>query len=163
MDKLSTYITENYEVVLAVSIGVIFLLLLWVVILERKIRKLLIRKGVKRIDESIAALEKDVESLKVENEEKSEQVSSLEKRMKTSMRGVETIRFNPFKGDGSGGNQSFASIFLNEKGDGVSISSLNSRERTSVFSKPIKTFASEYVLTEEEKQVLKEAKKSLSS
>jgi hypothetical protein len=69
------------------------------------------------------------------------------------------VRFNPFKGTGSGGNQSFATTFLNEENNGVVISSLYSREHTSVFSKPIKNGVSEYELSDEEKESFAEAKK----
>jgi len=47
---------------------------------------------------------------------------------------------------------------LNEDGDGVVFSSLYSRERMSIFAKPIKNGKSEYELTEEEKEALKKAK-----
>ena len=46
---------------------------------------------------------------------------------------------------------------LNEEGDGVVFSSLYSRERMSVFAKPIKNNKSEYELTSEEKEALKKA------
>jgi hypothetical protein len=77
------------------------------------------------------------------------------RKLKKSIRGFETIRFNPFKDQG--GNQSFAIAFLNDEGDGVVISSLYSRDRTSVFAKPIKKMASEFELTEEEKEALNKA------
>ena len=77
------------------------------------------------------------------------------------MTGVETVRFNPFKGDGSGGNQSFSTAFVNEEGDGVVISSLYSRERVSVFAKPVKKMSSEYEMTAEEKESLQKAKEAI--
>ena len=46
---------------------------------------------------------------------------------------------------------------LNEEGDGVVLSSLYSRERMSIFAKPIKNNKSEYELSAEEKEVLKKA------
>ena len=47
---------------------------------------------------------------------------------------------------------------LNEEGDGVVLSSLYSRERMSVFAKPIKGGKSEYELTGEETNAIKKAK-----
>jgi hypothetical protein len=81
---------------------------------------------------------------------------NLNARIRKSLTGFKTIRFNPFPE--SGGNQSFAIAFVNEEGDGLIISSLYSRERTSVFAKPISKFKSEYELTAEEKKALDEAK-----
>jgi hypothetical protein len=60
-----------------------------------------------------------------------------------------------------GGNQSFATAFLNEDGDGVVISSLYSREHTSVFAKPVKKHSSEHEMSNEEKEAMEEARKNL--
>ena len=79
----------------------------------------------------------------------------MDARIRTSLRGIDTIRFNPFKDQGS--NQSFAIGLLNEEGTGVVISSLYSRDRVSVFAKPIKKGQPEYDLTEEESIVFKNA------
>jgi hypothetical protein len=78
----------------------------------------------------------------------------VEKRLKKSVQAVHTVRFNPFKGTGEGGNQSFATAFLTEDGDGVIISSLYSREHVSVFGKPVKKLVSEHTLSDEEKEAL---------
>ena len=76
-------------------------------------------------------------------------------KLRKSIRGLETIRFNPFPDQGS--NQSFAIGMLNEDGDGVVISSLYSRDRMSVFAKPVKNNKSEYELSTEEKEALAKA------
>ena len=90
-----------------------------------------------------------------------EYYKDVEKRLSRSIQAVETIRFNPFKGDGVGGSQSFSTTFSNEKGDGVIISSLYSRDRVSIFSKPLSKFESTFEFTPEEKETLENAKKSL--
>ena len=87
-----------------------------------------------------------------------EYLLSVEKRLKKSVQSVSTVRFNPFKGTGSGSNQSFSTTFLNEERDGVIISSLYSREHISVYSKPVVKGASEYELSDEEKESLEKAK-----
>ena len=46
---------------------------------------------------------------------------------------------------------------LNEEGNGVVLSSLYSRERMSIFAKPIKNGKSEYELTEEESKSFQHA------
>ena len=99
--------------------------------------------------------------LNQEQQKIKEHLNDIEKRLKRSMQSVETIRFNPFKGTGDGGNQSFSTSFLNENGDGVVISSLYSRDRISLFSKPLSKFESNFELTGEEKGVIKEAKGKL--
>ena len=85
----------------------------------------------------------------------------VEKRLRKSTQSIETIRFNPFKGSGAGGNQSFATAFLNEDGNGLVMSSLYARDRVSIFSKPVKNFTSEFELSDEEKRVISDTKKKL--
>ena len=101
-------------------------------------------------------LEGDINVLKLAKEKTEKELSVVNAKLKKSIRGLETIRFNPFPDQGS--NQSFAIGMLNEDGDGVVFSSLYSRERMSVFAKPVKKGKSEYELTEEERQVLEKAK-----
>ena len=79
------------------------------------------------------------------------------------MRGVGTVRFNPFKGTGDGGHQSFATAFLDETGNGIVLSTLYIRDRVGIYAKPLKKGRSEYELTGEERKAIEEARKQLRS
>lgn len=85
-------------------------------------------------------------------------MKSLDQRIKEKMKSSETVRFNPFQGGEVGGNQSFSSVFADEEGNGVVITSMHTRERTNVFAKPLKSWKSEYELSEEEKETINKAK-----
>jgi hypothetical protein len=143
-----------------VSALVIIILFSWVIWLQNKLGKLLVGKS-KNLDESLAVITKEIVELKKFRQSAEETFKSHDARLKKTISGVETIRFNPFKGDGSGGNQSFATAFLNEEKNGVIISSMYGRERMSIFSKPVKNLVSEYELTPEEKEALTKAKDSI--
>jgi len=110
----------------------------------------------KDLEDTIIILESEIVKLKEAREKIEKDIGLINQKLKKSVRGLETIRFNPFPDQGS--NQSFAIGILNEEEDGVVISSLYSRERMSIFAKPIKAGKSTYELTEEEKEVLKKAK-----
>lgn len=129
-------------------------------LLRMKLRKVL-RSKAGNIADSIISLDKDVKSLELFQEEAEKYFRDVEKRLRRSVQGLETVRFNAFKGTGEGGNQSFASAFVNEEGDGVVVSSIYSRERVSVFSKPLRHFASTYELSEEEDRVVAKAKEKV--
>lgn len=104
-----------------------------------------LEEGIVSIDKKLIAIENNEEML-------AEAIEMIDRRLKTSIRSVEMIRFNPF--EDQGGNHSFAISLVNERGDGVVISSLYSRERMSVFAKHIKKGKSDIELTEEESEVL---------
>jgi len=147
---------------------VISLLILMLVItldaflLRMKLRKVLRCKTVD-IADSIISLNKDVKSLEAFQNEAETYFRNVEKRLGRSIQGLETIRFNAFKGTGEGGNQSFATAFVDENGDGVVVSSIYSRERVSVFSKPLSHFKSTYELSGEENRVVEKVKEKITA
>jgi len=144
-----------------IGVGIIItLLIVWIIRLEILLRKLLGSKNGS-LDEAISTLRKDSDVLRKDADFAKERLDVVDNKLQKTISGNETIRFNPFKGDGSGSNQSFATALINADGDGVVISSIYSRDRMSVFSKPIKNMSSEYELTEEEKTILKKAKESI--
>ncbi len=141
-------------------IALFVILLVWIVRLEVKISRLLRGKNAKSLEDSITEALKNLDKLNQFQREVINHFINVEKRLNRSIQAVKTIRFNPFKGTGDGGNQSFTTSFLSENGDGVVISSLYSRDRVSVFSKPLEKFESKFGLTEEEKEVVEYSKKT---
>ena len=137
----------------AISILLIFF---WIITTEKRLKRFFVGKKAKDLEDTIVSLQNDIAELKKSKESMSTGISNINTKLKKSIRGLETIRFNPFPDQGS--NQSFAISMLNEDGDGVVLSSLYARERMSVFAKPVKNSKSEYELTEEEKEAIKKAK-----
>src|SRR3989344_5343545 len=147
------YIVSDPPTLISLSLAAAFLFSCGLVIhLSLRMRRLL-GGDAKNIEETIVALHKDLNALEKAKENLETKLAQLEKRQKKSIREVSTIRFNPFKGT-SGSNQSFVTAFLSEEGDGVVLSSMYSRERVSLFAKPIKSFLSDYELTEEEREAI---------
>ena len=139
----------------------IVILIGWIVRIEIKMWKLLRGKHAQSLEDSIVEAHKNLAKLNEFQRESIQYFIEVEKRLNRSVQAVETIRFNPFKGTGEGGSQSFSTSFLSENGDGVVISSLYSRDRVSIFSKPLIKFESSFELTDEEKEVVTGAKKNL--
>jgi len=151
----------SQEIILGILVVAILLLSIALLRLEIKMRRFFKGKNGKDLEKVISSQEEAIKKLNVFENESKNYFKNIEHRMRKSVQSVETIRFNAFRGDGIGGNQSFATAFINEKGDGGVISSLYSRERVSIFSKPIKKFESEIELSEEEKRVISLAKAKL--
>lgn len=140
----------------------LFIVLIALIIhLEIRVHRLLAGKDGKCLEDSILHLKKGLAEQEQFKKEMTIYLTSVEKRLARSLRSVETVRFNAFKGTGSGGNMSFATAYLNEKGDGVVISTLNARERIAVFAKTIKNFKSDIELSPEESEAISNSKKSL--
>lgn len=154
--------TLDYSIITFIVLGaVIALLLVWIVRLEIKLNNIKAGSSGKRMDEVMSHISHSLNDLHSFKNDAHNRLNQAENKLKSSVRCIETLRFNPFQGTGSGGNQSFASAFVNEEGNGVVISSLYSRDRVSVFSKPLTQFSSPYELFDEEQEVINRAKNTL--
>lgn len=148
-------------ILVMILILIVLGLLYYIFHLNKKLDKFLIGSSSSNLDDSISSINASLEDFKKFRSEMEAYLTTVEKRLRKSVQAVNTVRFNPFKGTGSGSNQSFSTAFLNEEKDGVVISSLYSREHISIYSKPIKGGNSEYEMSDEEKESLENAKNSL--
>jgi len=128
---------------------------IWMIVTEKRLSRFFLGKKAKDLEDTILFLENEIAKLNKAKDTLEKDIVTINTKLKKSIRGLETIRFNPFPDQGS--NQSFAIGMLNEDNDGLVISSLYSRERMSIFAKPIKGGKSDYELTTEEKEALKKA------
>ncbi len=156
------FISDNFLYIVCglMSITTIALTII-VILMHNKLKKFLVNIDSDNISDSITNIGKELKDIESFRKELETYLTGVEKRLHKSIQSVETVRFNPFKGTGGGSNQSFSTTFLNQDGDGVILSSLYSRDHVSVFSKPIKASASEYELSEEERESLNNAKKKI--
>lgn len=155
--------TIDTDLVLIILFAAVALTLGVALYLNIRLNRFLRGKEAKSLEEMVIKHGADIEKFKAFRKELEEYLDTVEERLDTSVRGVGTIRFNPFKGNGEGGQMSFATAFLDEKECGVIISTLNTRERMSIFAKPILNGKSEFELTEEEKEAMKLARQKLRS
>ena len=149
------------EITLYILLGVSILFVSWFIRLEMKSRDIKVMKNKQSLRNKINSIDEKIEALQQFGDKTIDRFQALENRLEDNIQNVEVVRFNPFKDDGVGGDQSFATTLLNKKGNGVIISSLYTRDKVSVFAKPIENWQSKYELSEEEKDVLNKTKASV--
>lgn len=162
MPNLVQYIQENpLKVVFFLGTAKI-VLVLWLVWVEWQVISLKKRlkfffKGRQAGDledviaagaEKIKMLERAVADLYGKNE-------IVDKIAKAGLQKVGLVRFNAFKD--VGGDQSFALALLDYQNNGAVILSLFGREGIRVYAKTVKGGVSEYSLSEEEEQAIRQA------
>ncbi len=146
---------DGLHILIYVLAGLVIVLIGWVVRLEIRLKNLL-RGEAGSIEETLKHLHRVLDGHQSWREKTDQSIGAMERRLRRSIQGVRTIRFNPFQDQG--GNQSFATAFVNEDGDGVIISSLYSRDKVGVYAKPVKANDSEHELSDEEARALEEAR-----
>lgn len=88
--------------------------------------------------------------------EKFEEIVGLIDKSSYHLQRVALFRYNPY--DDTGGDQSFSLALLDDKGNGIIVTSLHSRSGTRVFAKPVISGGSaKYRFSKEEEEVIKRA------
>ena len=135
--------------------------LLFTVLINRRFERLTLGKSGS-LEDTVGILTTHMHDMQKFRGELEQYLKHAESRLRTSVRGVGVVRFNPFaQSEHSGGNQSFAIALIDEKHSGVVLSALYSRDRVGVYAKPVDAGKSSFTLSEEETEALEKAKASL--
>lgn len=125
------------------------------IILDRRLGNLLVGKKGGDLEDVIDEFVKTARRLDERTKLIAQEIDNINERLAKAIQKVHTVRYNPFRDQG--GNQSFATCFMDENGDGLVISSLYSRDKVSVYAKPLKSGKSEYEFSQEEKEAIDKA------
>ena len=144
------------SIIIYVLIACVIFLLVEMIRLNIRLKKVLLGKKGQDLEETLIALVRGMENLDGRSTKAEQIIMELDERLKKSIQKVHTVRFNPFRDQGS--NQSFTTALMDESGDGVVISSLYSRDKVSVYAKPLNHYESEYELSGEEREAIEKAR-----
>lgn len=143
-----------------ITLAVSLIALVVSLVMHARVKKIFRSANAPDIERLLGLHTKTLEDFVKFKAESTEYMKSLDSRMKKKTTSASTLRFNPFQGEGVGGNQSFSSVFADEEGAGVVITSMHARERTNVFAKPLQNWQSEHKLSDEEEAVINKAKEN---
>jgi uncharacterized protein DUF4446 len=85
----------------------------------------------------------------------SKRVEDLEVVARLAVQHVGLVRFDAF--EDMGGHLSFAAAMLDADGDGFVLTSINGRQETRIYAKPIDHGSSQYHLSDEEQEAIRRA------
>lgn len=154
MELLITSIVLHPGIPLSVAIAI---LLVYVLYLDHKVVVLTRGQSGASLEDVLRKCLASVEKIEEKNKYIIYHAATLDDKISHAIRNAQTIRYKAF--DTTGSNQSFSIALVNEKGNGVVISSLHTYDSMRTFAKPIQSYESTYELTEEERAVLDDAKR----
>jgi len=148
--------SKTLTLLVLVALGLDVLLLVLLVSISRR-RSRGAHSAPLRVDDALrGVLEGHARSLQ-RLEAAIRQLSADDRGIAESMRGavqrVSLLRYDAF--EDVGGRLSFSCALLNERGDGVVMTSINGRQDTRVYAKPVRGGASDHNLSEEEEQAIR--------
>ncbi|HAZ37372.1 MAG TPA: DUF4446 domain-containing protein [Clostridiaceae bacterium] len=162
METIINFIQDyNWVLVLALIALVIVLIIIEIINrveynrLERRYKKLMRGTTGKNIEELIYDFTGKIENSLDDISNLKENVNILNNKFKKSIQKYSIIRYRAFEDVGS--DLSFSIALLNENDDGVIITGIYGRNESTCFAKPVENGLSKYELSEEEKQVVKNA------
>jgi hypothetical protein len=161
MDQLNRFLADNLTIVVAALAALILILLILAMVQSMRLRRAvrayraLVGGGASAgsLGDVLDAHVGRVEEVRTRLGQLEQLHARLTERSATSIQHIGLVRFNPF--DDTGSDQSFAIALLDDRRDGIVISSLHGRSNTRVFAKPVENGASSHALSDEETQAIR--------
>jgi hypothetical protein len=160
MADLNRFLSDNLALALGALVLVLLLLLVGLVVQSVRLgramgayRALVSGEGGGSLQEVLDGHIGQVRDVGTRLEELNTLYTFLEQRTRGSLQHIGLVRFNPFEDTGS--DQSFAIALLDDRRDGIVISSLHGRANTRVFAKPVENGASQHALSAEETEAIR--------
>lgn len=146
-------IPQNIFVIVAASLSAV--LVLWMIWIEIRLKRIFRGRRTKDLESLLANIAHDIQHIQEQLKKDGNNIALTMQELEKSARHIGVVRFNAFQE--AGGEQSFAVALLNDKKDGMVLSSLHNRESNRVYAKIIKNGESSHHLSEEEKEAITQA------
>lgn len=162
MQDITAFINSNVTEFIAGLAGAFLILLVYCIYLSRKLSKGLRKRDRRLPGESAAEIldsldkhSRELAAIRDVTSSLSSRLDVQDDKLKECLQKVGLVRFNAF--DDVGGEQSFSLVLLDDKGNGVAVSSLYGRQDSRLYAKAITNADGERPLSDEEKSALQSA------
>ena len=161
MADLNRLLTDNLALAFGVLAGIVLLLLIVVVLQGMRLARAtrayreLVRgaDGGASLHDLLAGSAAAAERASERMAEMEAMHSVIDARTQRSLQHIGLVRYNPFADTGS--DQSFAIALLDDRRDGIVLSSLHGRANTRIFAKPVTDGGSAHNLSDEEAEAIR--------
>ncbi len=157
-----SWIENHLALLWLISAGLLIILLLWLVVMQARVSRLLGRylelmrgRDGRPLEEILDEYLQQAQVTAAQVEQLTRASRQLEKAAKLSLQHLGVVRFDAFPD--MGGQQSFSIALVDGHGNGVVLTSLAGRQNQRVYAKPLRGWESEHPLTDEEKEAIARA------
>lgn len=164
LSGLLNWISTNYSLTalillstFAVGIIVFFVVIVRLNRLTKQYKALMKGEDGRNLEQLLLNNVKTLDQALLKLEILDDRLKSVEQASVRSIQNVGIVRFNAFKE--MGGDLSYAIALLDQKGNGIAISSIYGRDDARTYAKPIKGGKSTYQLSEEEELAIQKTQK----
>ena len=139
----------------ALALGVAVAVFLSFASVRRRLIVLQGKAGQADILEAVAKQADLVKALRQEIRTLAEHLQVQSEHLRGAMQRFAIYRYDAF--EDMGGKMSFSAAFLNARGDGIVISCINGRQEARTYAKPVASANSDYNLSPEEQEAIRQA------
>jgi type II secretory pathway pseudopilin PulG len=157
-----SFLVGQERLVAQLALAIAVVCLLWLIVMQvltsrqRKAYRLLLRgQDGRNLEQVLLSYSKELDRLLEAISSLNATCEEMDRRLRRCVQHVQMIRFNPF--EDTVADQSFAVALLDDRGDGVVLSTLHGRDLTRMYGKPIQGKDSSYPLSPEEQEAIKKA------
>lgn len=163
MGSLTAALTNTQFYVIA-ALGFIIFIMLFLIItmkmdisdMQRRYKKMMAGSEGENIEAMLTRNTDEVAKFAEEQQKTNDDIKRIEDLLERAITRVAVVRFNAFEDTSS--ELSYCVALLDDNKNGVIISAINGREESRSYAKPIENgMSSQYKLTKEEEQALREA------
>lgn len=160
MEEINQILSSQLLLIVAVLLVLIIFLLLMVAKQNSKLNKLqwkydYFTKGTTMdLDEVLTKTLEDLRNAEAKITALEKSRDELRLRLKKCVQNLKVLRYNAF--DNTGSDLSYSIALVDEENNGVVLSSIYGREENRCYAKPVAAGKSQYVLSEEEQEVLQQ-------
>ena len=147
----------NQQILIYISLGFGAIAIAWIIYFEVRLRRVFGGKKAGDLEAVLKGIVKELEEVDGFRVEMEKYLQSVESRLRNAAQHVGVVRFNPFHD--AGGDQSFSIAIMDEKKNGLILSSLYGRDTSRIYAKPIENAKSRYQLSKEEVEAIESALK----
>ena len=161
MENLIEILRSDMSVLIMAVVMIVLLVIVIVMIakfssLNRRYKNFMRKIGDgKNLEEDLENYMYKVNKVVTQNNEISNKIKNIQEDLSKCIKKVGIVRYNAFKDTGS--DLSFTLALLDDNNDGVVLNGIYSREMSNIYAKPVKNGKSDYTVSEEEAQAIKNA------
>lgn len=155
MTNMQSYLFIGYGVMIFVLIILVFIIKMDLSDMQRRYKKMMAGASGEDLETLLTRSTDEIARFSTEQRDVVERVRRIDDLLAKAITRVAVVKFNAFADTTS--DMSYCVALLDDNNSGVIISAINGRDESRSYAKPIENGSSEYKLTKEEEQALREA------
>ena len=155
MSNLQSYLFIGYGIIIFILLLLVITMKLDISNMQQRYKRMMAGSSGESLEDLFTRSTDEISRFSSEQKDVVKNVQRMDELLSKAITRVAVVKFDAFPDTTS--DMSYCVALLDDNNSGVIISAINGREESRSYAKPIENGSSEYKLTKEEEQALREA------